>query len=216
MLEQAQWLILTVCRSWWVFWRTCVSCHLEEQKWKSSKCNWAQTQSWSSPTILPSPAPLHSPSAVPTGLPGGVKKILALLWPSYQYNNVFLQWQTQGLGSSPSPLGCHTLAQEFLKPALLASSGTFTGFSLVFLRCGAHITHQDLQHSPFFLPYQQDITDLMGQGDFLWETQMVQMCKTIRQDARIICSTVCPVWTSDLSLGSALLNQRKSTFVQPL
>lgn len=216
MLEQTQWLILTVYRSWWVFLRTCVSCHLEEQKWKSSECNWAQTQSWSSPIILPLPARLHSPSAVPTGLPGGVKKILALLWPSYQYSNVFLQWQTQGLGSSPTPLGCYTLALEFLKPALLASSGMFTGFSLVFLHCGAHITHQDLQHSPFFLPYQQDITDLMGQGDFLWETQMVQMCETIRQDARIICTTVCSVWMSDLSLRSALLNQRKNTFVQPL
>lgn len=164
MLEQTQWLILTVCRSRWVFLRTCVSCHLEEQKWKSSECNWAQTQSLSSPIILPSPAPLHSPSAIPTGSPGGVKKILALLWPTYQYSNVFLQWQTQGIGNSPSPLGCHTLAQEFLKPTLLASSGMFTDFSLVFLHCGAHITHQDPQHSPFFLPYQQDITDFYGSG----------------------------------------------------
>lgn len=92
-----------------------------------------------------------------------------------------------------------------------------TGFPLVFLHCGAHITHQDYQHNLFFLPYQQDITDLMGQGDFLWEIQMVQMCETIRQDSRImIICTVCAVWMSVLSFGFSLLSQRKSTFVQPL
>lgn len=152
MPEQTQWLILAVCSSWWVFLRTCVSCHLKVQRWKSSECNWAQTQNWSSPITLPLSAPLHSPS-IPTGLPGGVKKVLALLRPIYQYSNVFLQWQTQGIGNSPSPLGCHTLALEILKLTLLASSRMFTGFSLVFLHCGAHITHQDHQHSPFFLPY---------------------------------------------------------------